>query len=248
MVLATTLATATGFSLSYAGLHDFALRSGLHGAEAWAWPWSVGRSIHPGRRVGADRIRAAPPAGPGGLAVPADRVHRIRHRQRAAHRPGRAVLDPVCGRGGASGRATLALAALLRQVYRRAVPDPVPAALNGTAERALELFGNQLAGGRVPSIRAIRSGLGVGQDRARSGTELPPHSDRRYTVTPIEVGLIVGVIVGLYVGFHGGHGHANYRHARARGGRPGLLVSLARGPYIRGSVPVGKGFRLTHKL
>jgi hypothetical protein len=128
------------------------------------------------------------------------------------------------------------------------VPDPVPAALNGTAERALELFGNQLAGGRVPSIRAIRSGLGVGQDRARSGTELPPHSDRRYTVTPIEVGLIVGVIVGLYVGFHGGHGHANYRHARARGGRPGLLVSLARGPYIRGSVPVGKGFRLTHKL
>jgi hypothetical protein len=56
------------------------------------------------------------------------------------------------------------------------------------------------------------------------------------------------VVAALIVGFHFGAGHAHYRQARARGGRAGLLVSLARGPYIRGSVPVGKGFRLTHKL
>jgi hypothetical protein len=41
MVAATAIATGVGFWLSYAGLHDFALRAGLHGAEAWAWPASV---------------------------------------------------------------------------------------------------------------------------------------------------------------------------------------------------------------
>jgi Protein of unknown function (DUF2637) len=41
MVVATAAATAVGFWLSYRGLHDFALRAGLHGAEAWAWPASV---------------------------------------------------------------------------------------------------------------------------------------------------------------------------------------------------------------
>lgn len=32
MVVATAAATAVGFWLSYRGLHDFALRAGLHGA------------------------------------------------------------------------------------------------------------------------------------------------------------------------------------------------------------------------
>jgi len=41
MAAATVAATAVGFWLSYAGLHAFARRSGLHGAEAWAWPASV---------------------------------------------------------------------------------------------------------------------------------------------------------------------------------------------------------------
>jgi hypothetical protein len=40
------------------------------------------------------------------------------------------------------------------------------AALNGHASAAAELFAGQLASGQVPSIRAIRSGLSVGQQKA----------------------------------------------------------------------------------
>lgn len=47
------------------------------------------------------------------------------------------------------------------------VPAPaVPAALNGHAHAAAELFAADIAAGRVPGIRAIRSGLHVGQDKA----------------------------------------------------------------------------------
>jgi hypothetical protein len=42
MVVAVTAATAVGFWLSYGGLHDFAVTAGgLTGPEAWAWPASV---------------------------------------------------------------------------------------------------------------------------------------------------------------------------------------------------------------
>jgi hypothetical protein len=41
MAIVTVAATAVGFWLSYAGLHSFAVRAGLHGPEAWAWPSSV---------------------------------------------------------------------------------------------------------------------------------------------------------------------------------------------------------------
>jgi Protein of unknown function (DUF2637) len=47
-----------------------------------------------------------------------------------------------------------------------AVPEP-PAGLNGHGHQAAELFAAELAAGDVPSIRAIRSGLRVGQDKAR---------------------------------------------------------------------------------
>lgn len=71
---------------------------------------------------------------------------------------------------------------LLMLVIRRsaAIPDPVPglepvpapvpeprAELNGHGHQAAELFAAELAAGDVPSIRAIRAGLHVGQDRAR---------------------------------------------------------------------------------
>jgi Protein of unknown function (DUF2637) len=45
------------------------------------------------------------------------------------------------------------------------VPD-VPAALNGHAHAAAELFAADIDAGRVPGIRAIRSGLHLGQDKA----------------------------------------------------------------------------------
>ena len=47
-----------------------------------------------------------------------------------------------------------------------AVPEPA-AGLNGHGHAALVLFAAELAAGDVPSIRRIRSGLHVGQDRAR---------------------------------------------------------------------------------
>ena len=49
------------------------------------------------------------------------------------------------------------------------VPEPVPApgyGLNGHAHQAAELFAADIGAGRVPGIRAIRSGLHVGQDKA----------------------------------------------------------------------------------
>ena len=46
-----------------------------------------------------------------------------------------------------------------------AVPD-VPAGLNGHAHAAAELFAADIDAGQVPGIRAIRSGLHVGQDKA----------------------------------------------------------------------------------
>jgi Protein of unknown function (DUF2637) len=46
-----------------------------------------------------------------------------------------------------------------------AVPA-VPAELNGHAHAAAELFAADVEAGRVPGIRAIRSGLHVGQDKA----------------------------------------------------------------------------------
>jgi hypothetical protein len=52
-----------------------------------------------------------------------------------------------------------------------AVPEDVPAELNGHAHAAAELFAADLEAGRVPGIRAIRSGLHVGQDRATAVQE-----------------------------------------------------------------------------
>ncbi|HEY1323218.1 MAG TPA: DUF2637 domain-containing protein [Streptosporangiaceae bacterium] len=57
---------------------------------------------------------------------------------------------------------------LLMYLVRHGVPAvPVPhSALNGHAARAAELFAADVEAGRVPGIRAIRSGLRVGQDKA----------------------------------------------------------------------------------
>jgi hypothetical protein len=51
-------------------------------------------------------------------------------------------------------------------VVRRADNGVVPAELNGHGHAAAELFASDLEAGRVPGIRAIRSGLHLGQDKA----------------------------------------------------------------------------------
>ena len=67
--------------------------------------------------------------------------------------------------------ATLGFGAALTHLLRTvpAVPDDVPgpfAGLNGHREAAAKLFAADLAAGQVPGIRAIRSGLHIGQDKA----------------------------------------------------------------------------------
>lgn len=68
-----------------------------------------------------------------------------------------------------------ALTHLLRGDEPEGVPEGVPdvpavlepvSALNGHAHAAAELFAADIGAGRVPGIRAIRSGLHVGQDKA----------------------------------------------------------------------------------
>ena len=57
--------------------------------------------------------------------------------------------------------------------------------------------------------------------------------------------VIIVIIIG-YAWFHLGHGHANYRHARARGLRPNFYWSSVRGPYA--SVRLPGNFRVGHRL
>jgi hypothetical protein len=47
-----------------------------------------------------------------------------------------------------------------------AAPGAEYSGLNGHRQAAAELFADDLAAGRVPGIRAIRTGLHVGQDKA----------------------------------------------------------------------------------
>jgi hypothetical protein len=126
MVAATATATAVGFWLSYDGLHVFALRAGLHGPEAWAWPASVDLFILAGEAgvtISALRrhqdwaawlylaIGFAASVTANVLHVDPSGLFWIRYAV--------AAVPPVA--------AMLALAALLRQVYRlaeHAAPDP----------------------------------------------------------------------------------------------------------------------------
>jgi hypothetical protein len=64
------------------------------------------------------------------------------------------------------GCAEMAIGMVRRQVYGSTSVLAVPAALNGEAHQAAELFADDIAAGRVPGIRAIRTGLHIGQDKA----------------------------------------------------------------------------------
>jgi hypothetical protein len=120
MAVATVAATIVGFWLSYAGLHAFAHRSGLHGAEAWAWPASVDLFILAGElgiTISAIRRQRDPLAWVYLLAGFGPSVaFNILHVVTVAPHWGRyavAAVPPVA--------AMLALGALMRQTYRLAV-------------------------------------------------------------------------------------------------------------------------------
>lgn len=184
MVAATAIATGVGFWLSYAGLHDFALRAGLHGPEAWAWPASVDLFILAGEAgVTISALRRAEDwqawaylAIGFGASVTANVLH-VDPSALFWTRYAVAAVPPIA--------AMLALAALLRQVYRlaeHAAPGPRPSGPKArtrtrspkrtrsapvTTEVAESEFMSELAAGVVPSQRQIRARLHIGQDRAR---------------------------------------------------------------------------------
>lgn len=62
--------------------------------------------------------------------------------------------------------ATFMLERWLKGHAEQAVPA-VPAALNGHGRQAAEMFAADLAEGKVPGVRAIKKGLGVGQPIAQ---------------------------------------------------------------------------------
>ncbi len=170
IVAATAIATGVGFWLSYAGLHSFALRAGLHGAEAWAWPGSVDLFILAGEAgVTISALRRAEDwqawaylAIGFAASVTANVLHvdpSALHWTRYAV----AAVPPVA--------AMLALAALLRQVYRladHASPSPHPAMTTLTqiapadSEHAARLaLAASLAAGNPISQRQIMTRFGL---------------------------------------------------------------------------------------
>ena len=195
LAVATIAATVVGFWLSYAGLHAFAVRSGLRGPEAWAWPASVDLFILAGElgvTISAIRRQRDPLAWCYLLAGCGPSVaFNVLHVDPAAITWGRyavAAVPPIA--------AMLALAALMRQVFRLAVDAhlagaqapvnaPAPAARPRNASRSAPVnrsrrarkpvtaddaelhFASELAAGQVPSARRIRRELHLGQPRAQ---------------------------------------------------------------------------------
>jgi hypothetical protein len=175
-------ASVVSFAESYRGLYAWAHEHGLSGPWAVIWPLQVDVFIAVGElalfvaladawarrsRAGAWAVTLA------GLAVSvAGNVGHV-HGHSAADRVTAAV-PPLA----AAAALAVGLGVLKRVVGHHhqaaadagvpAVPGPDPgvAALNGEAHAAAELFAADIEAGRVPGIRAIRSGLHVGQDKA----------------------------------------------------------------------------------
>jgi Protein of unknown function (DUF2637) len=136
MVAATAAATAVGFWLSYHGLHAFAVRAGMAGAEAWAWPASVDLFIVAGEAgVTISALRRERDSGAWvylvlgfALSVTGNILH--------VH-PGQLPWAPYAVAAVPPMAAMAALAALLRIVYRlaidRAAREDTPATVTARA-------------------------------------------------------------------------------------------------------------------
>jgi hypothetical protein len=172
--LLVATASLVSFAESYRGLYLWASHHGLHGVWAAAWPLQVDVFIAVGELAlfiaMVDRwpVRsrffawvvvslglAASVAGNVGHAEAADLASRMT-----------AAVPPL-----AAAAALMVGLGVLKRVV--AVPDSFSkvfdfeSALNGHAHQAAELFAAELESGRVPGIRAIRSGLHVGQPTAQ---------------------------------------------------------------------------------
>jgi hypothetical protein len=163
-------ASLTSFAESYRGLYDWSHEHGLSGLWSAVWPLQVDVFIAVGELALfvalADSWRTRSRAGAwlvtlGGLAVSVagnvGHVHSHLMSDRAT-----AAVPPLA----AAAALAVGLGVLKRVVARTpAVPDEFTS-LNGHAAAAAALFAADLEAGRVPGIRAIRTGLHVGQDKA----------------------------------------------------------------------------------
>ena len=178
--IAALVATASlvSFAESYRGLWLWAHEHGLRGLWAVAWPLQVDVFIAVGEAALfvalADRW---PPRSRGAawavtlaglLCSVAGNVGHVAGHDLASRAT--AAVPPLA----AAAALAVGLGVLKRTVAVHATaPGAVPAvpgpaaALNGHAEQAVQLFADDLAAGQVPGIRAIRSGLSVGQDKAQ---------------------------------------------------------------------------------
>jgi hypothetical protein len=195
MIVATAAATAVGFWLSYAGLHVFALRAGLHGPEAWAWPASVDLFILAGEAgvtISALRREKDPMAwgylGLGFAASVAGNVLHVARDDVLAWTPYAVAAVPPMA-------AMLALAALLRHAYRIAtdrapaqaaarVTDAIPADIFAAAKAS---YAATVAAGNPLSLNQVMTrfqltraqATKVRQDVAPETREPAGHQERR---------------------------------------------------------------------
>jgi hypothetical protein len=158
MVATTLAAAAVGFWLSYAGLHVFAARNGLYGPEAWAWPASVDLFILTGElgitvsaiRGEADWLAWVFLTAGFGPSV----LFNVLHVAAIAPAWGRyavAAVPPVA--------AMLALAALMRQVFKLAVGAHVDAQDGQPVLTQVALDAEQAALNALRATTAAGNGL-----------------------------------------------------------------------------------------
>jgi hypothetical protein len=176
-------ASLVSFAESYRALLEWASHHGLHSGWAVLWPVQLDTFIAVGelslfvamvdRWRGRSRIFAWLVVSVGLAASVAGNVGHVTGGDAASRIT--AAVPPLA----AAAALTVGLGVLKRVVASHsAVPDlprrgdfgtpewDSSAALNGHAHQAAELFAAELESGRVPGIRAIRSGLHVGQDKA----------------------------------------------------------------------------------
>jgi hypothetical protein len=185
LIAATIAATAVGFWLSYAGLHAFAFRSGLRGPEAWAWPAAVDLFILAGElgvTISAisgkrDKIAWAYLGGGFVLSVAFNVLHVY---------PEVITWGPYAVAATPPVAAMLALAALMRQVFRRAavsdnaVPAPVPSDAGSAAAAALA------------ATHAAGNALSQNQLMTRFGLTRPQAQKLRSAVIPTDAAPAAG--------------------------------------------------------
>ena len=164
-------ASLTSFAESYRGLWLWAQHHGLHGVWAVAWPLQIDTFIGVGELA---LFVALADSWPARSRVAAWGVTVLGLAVSVAGNVGHVAGHSLTSRGTAAVPPLAAAAALavglgvLKRVVAARTPD-VPgelAALNGHAAQAAGLFAADIEAGRVPGIRAIRSGLHVGQDKA----------------------------------------------------------------------------------